>query len=155
MEKEKFDIFTQYVKKAFETVSLELTETEFNNADSEFKISDTSLIVIIGITGKNKGRILFETSLITAKKISEIMNMEPLENDNDLYLYMGEFANIVSGRATTYINNHFRGSEIRLTPPAIFAGDNLDITTPNIQSQGICYYNDIGNVRINIGFEGV
>lgn len=154
MDTEKFNIFKEYVKTAFVQVSSELLDCECTLCNSAMPADDNKVVVIIGITGKNKGRILLESDLKTAKNITEIMNFGPMENKIDLYLYIAEYANIFSGRATTYINDHFKESEVRLTPPAVFSGKSLDITTPNVQSECVFYMGEFGGVKIDIGFEG-
>ena len=110
--------------------------------------------MVIGVVGLNKGRILLMADEGTARKITEGMNGEPLEQDLDLYLYLGEFANMFSGKAITMINNTYKNRDLRLTPPVIFSGNDLDVVTPSIRSTAITFHGQ-GKVRIDIGFEGM
>ena len=71
-----------------------------------------------------------------------------------MYFYLAEFANMFCGRSTTYINNALKERGIWLAPPAIFSAKNLEINTPSIQSEKICYTGKQGCFLIDIGFEG-
>lgn len=154
MEKGKFVFFTECVEQAFGKVLALLTALNLTQSEPNLSPGSKTISVIIGITGRNKGRILLEVDDATALKITEGMNDGPLDSELELYLFLAEFANIFSGNAITRINNTYKGSELRLIPPAIFAGDNLEITTPHIDSSDLWFTGD-GNVRVNVGFEGV
>lgn len=154
MNKEKFDIFEEHVKKAFSEVAQELMFYDFFPVE-EFDIKGEEVSVIIGITGANKGRILLRVAPETNKNITEAMNEGPLDEENEYYLFLAEFCNMFSGRAITYINNQYRGGKIRLTPPAVFSGEHLEIITPKIQSKKLFFKSELGKVIIDIGFEGV
>ncbi len=157
MENTKFKNLFKNIKKAFEEVTYELLDEEYyeDNSCKPIIQGEKAIAVIIGITGTCKGRILLMISNSTAAKITEKMNYGPLSDQLEFYLHLGEFGNIVSGRAITYINNHFEKGAIRLAPPAIFAARNLDIITPNIHIEDITYQGILGPVWLNIGFEGV
>lgn len=155
MEQDKFDVFIEYVKQAFGEVTQELLDTAYQESPQDEIDIGQRTAVIIGFTGNNRGRILMETDLNTVADITDVMNAGPLEDPLDRFLYIGEFANIFSGRATTYINNHFQGTVIRLAPPAIFSGVDLKVLTPNIQTVETCFVGNYGKIILNIGFEGV
>ena len=38
------------------------------------------------------------------------------------------------------LNDTYKGSDFRLMPPAIFAGDNLDVSTPKVLSSSFVYH---------------
>ena len=48
-----------------------------------------------------------------AQKIIEGMNGAPLDNDHDLYSYLAEFTNMVSGNGIMPVNNNFIGKDLR------------------------------------------
>ncbi|MFP4016269.1 MAG: chemotaxis protein CheX, partial [Halanaerobiales bacterium] len=138
---------------AVELLDKELQEYEcYSDIGNEL---GKKIVVVVGITGDYKGRVMFESNFSSAKVITETMNYGPLEKENFLYLYMGEFVNILSGRAITFLNNINKERIVRLTPPAIFSGNGLTINTPNIQSTAR-YFQDGGiYFKLDIGFEGV
>ena len=61
-------------------------------------------------------------------------------------LYVAEFANMFCGRATTYANNEYKEREFWLTPPAIFSAENLEITSPSIESESAYYKGEQGYI---------
>ncbi|NLD91681.1 MAG: hypothetical protein GX639_03325 [Fibrobacter sp.] len=111
--------------------------------------------VIIGIVGAHKGRTLIRISDGLVTKITEEMNCGPLSNLTETTLYIGEYSNILCGKAISDINNRYVNVDLRLTPPAIFSGTNMRITTPALQSSLLCYNSDFGMVSMDIGFERV
>jgi CheY-specific phosphatase CheX len=89
------------------------------------------------------------------KKLYEAANGEPVGDEMDLCFYLAEFTNMITGSGITVLNNKYKGSNLRLTPPAIFADENLDIATPQVQSSFRSYKTNYGPIFIEIGFEGV
>ena len=155
MQKEKFDMLIKYVKKAFEEVTEELIDSKYELTELLSNEDNTKVAIVIGIAGNNKGRIFLESTFSTASSFTVSMNGEEvLEEPNEMYSYMAEFANMFCGRATTYINNEFNERTVWLTPPAIFSGVNLEIISPNINSEKIIYKGNHGCFQIDIGLEG-
>lgn len=155
MEEEKFMTFINCVSDAFRNVSDMVAEFKFTECAREKIPEEKKFNVIVGIVGKNKGRILLNAGDSTMKKLAEKMNDGPFAGMMDLYICLGEFANMFCGNAVTMINNKYRGSDIRLTPPAIFSGVDLQVITPNIRSTTTYYTSEHGLVILDIGFEGV
>lgn len=151
----KYDILFGLVKQSFEEVMSEVTG-EGIQADGEFQIDtkdQLSLSIIIGISGNTNGRILLNTTVENGKNIAEAMNFgDPLENEEDLYTYLAEFANMFCGRAATHINNKFGKREIWISPPAIFSAKDLDIVTPNVSSMKAFYECSLGKFMVDMGF---
>lgn len=154
MEDEKFNTFIDCVSEAFRNVSEMVAEFEFKECAKEKITEERKYNVIIGITGKNKGRILLNAGESLVKKLTEKMNDGPFGSVMEAYICLSEFANMFCGNAVTMINNKYRGSDMRLTPPAIFSGVDLQVITPNIHSTITCYTSSQGLVTLDIGFEG-
>ena len=110
--------------------------------------------VLIGITGKHPGRIIFDTSLETATELSRLINEENNIEQQLVLDTMSEFANIVSGHTTTLINNANKTMGLMLTPPSIFFGDKITISSPKINAHILRFNTEIGNITVSIGFEG-
>ncbi len=155
MDQGKFAQFVHWVQEAFVDVSRDLTDLEFAVTEQAPSSQETMVAAVIGMVGRNPGRIIFTLERRFAQVITNRMNGEPLDDEMELYLYFAEFANMVAGNATTPINNHYQGGEIRLTPPAIFVGNELEVTTPNITSALRYFSCGHGIVTVDIGFEGV
>lgn len=151
----KFEVLFGLVKQSFEEVMSEVTG-ESISADGEFEIETKdklSLSIIIGISGNTNGRILLNTSVENGRNIAEAMNFgDPLENEEDLFTYLAEFANMFCGRAATHINNKFGKREIWISPPAIFSAKDLDIVTPNVSSMKAFYECSLGKFMVDMGF---
>ena len=151
----KFETLFSLAKQSFEEIIMEVTGEEISSTD-EFTISAEdrlSLSIIIGISGNTNGRILLNTSVEYGKKIAEAMNFgDPLENEDDLHVYLAEFANMFCGRAATHINNAFGKRELWISPPAIFSARDLDIVTPNVSSLKAFYDCNLGKFIVDMGF---
>jgi CheY-specific phosphatase CheX len=113
------------------------------------------MVVIVGITGARPGRMIMDTGRETARQISQLINGESYDIDDQFILYtMAELANIVSGKAISHINNMYRGLGLRLTPPGIFRGDLLQVSSPRINAEMISISTPLGDFSLSVGFEG-
>ena len=112
------------------------------------------LAIIIGITGVRSGRIILDTDMETARQLSEVFNGETGIADEDIVDSMAEFANIVSGHGITQVNNLHTNLALMLTPPSVFWGDKINITSPKINAEVVTIDTPAGYVKISVGFEG-
>ncbi len=149
----KFGVLFDFAKKSFEEIIAEISGEEITPTDM-FKIeAENTLSIIIGISGDTNGRILLNTSLEYGRNLAKTMNFgDELDSEDDLYVYLAEFANMFCGRTATYINNKFGKREIWITPPAIFSAKDLDIVTPNVTSMQAYYKSTFGEFIVDIGF---
>lgn len=155
LEKEKFNTLVSFIKKSFEDVTEELLETKYSICNASEEKDNAKVCIVIGITGKNKGRILLQSDFESASNFAMAMNGNDFfEDPKDMYLFLAEFSNMFCGRAATHINNEFKEREAWLTPPAIFSAKKLEITAPSVQSEKIHYKGEQGCFLIDIGFEG-
>ncbi len=155
MKSEKFEYMCKCMIDSFLKIAKEMADLKFNlnnNLDPVFNIKKTAIIV--GIVGANPGRIQLETNETMSQTIAEKMNGETLNNPLEVYFSLAEFANIFSGNGLTVINNQFPGSQLRLTPPSIFVGESLELTTPNIEHAKSVLFDGEDLLRIDIGFKG-
>jgi len=152
---DKQELLFSLAKKSFEEVVAEITE-ETLVANGEFSIPTDdrlSLSIIIGLSGETNGRILINTSVAYGNNIAVAMNFgDPLDSQDDLFIYLAEFANMVCGRAATHINNQFGKREIWISPPAIFSAQDLEIITPNVSSMKAYYEFTHGKFILDMGF---
>lgn len=155
MVENKFETLFDLAKQSFEEVMFEVTSEQIT-AYHEFALEPQdrlSLSIIIGISGNTNGRILLNTSVEYGKNIAVAMNFgDPLEKEEDLHVYLAEFANMFCGRAATHINNKFGKREIWISPPAIFSAKDLDIVTPNVSSMKAYYECGLGKFIVDMGF---
>ena len=147
----------QVTQDALRRVAWEAAQREFLPQDTG-ALEDERVAVVVGLVARHsrqKGRFLLEMDQELAENLTESMNGGPLEEATELYLFAGEFLNMVGGNALTAINNHYRGLEYRMTPPAIFAGKGLEVLTPLVRSRAVWYRSKKGGARFDVGFEGV
>lgn len=145
------------IRSSFEEMAVEVAERHFSPLPEPFFGRDRVVVVLSLISGDEsmRGRVLFEGDTAQMRDIAETMNGEPLSETTELYFYVGEFVNIFCGHAVTTINNAYRGIQFRLTPPAIFAGTNMDVFTPSVAGRFFAYGGERGSLRLDVGFEGV
>lgn len=110
--------------------------------------------VIIGITGAKPGRIILDTSMETALQLSEAFNGESGLAEDEIIDSMAEFTNIVSGHGITQVNNAQEKLTLMLTPPSVFWGNNIKITSPKINAEVVTIETPVGLIKISVGFEG-
>ena len=154
-EKSKYETLYELAKKSFQEVIEEVTGDNVTSCDP-FEIvteKQLSLSIIISLAGNTNGRILLNTTVTDGMNIAVAMNFgEPLDNNEDLHVYLAEFANMFCGRAATHINNEFGKREIWISPPSIFSAMDWDIITPNVTSMKAYYDCPLGKFIIDMGF---
>jgi len=157
MEKENSNYLSFFAQSLGETIT-EMAELSCDIGSPQTQpgtITSLGIAVIIGITGVRRGRIILDSSRETARKLSQLINQEEYDiNDHFILFTMSELTNIVSGRAITMVNNANKGLGLRLTPPGIFFGDKLFITSPKIDAQIMTVSTPVGNMQVSVGFEG-
>jgi len=109
---------------------------------------------LVGLAGDVEGRVLFDMSLGTALKIASKMNNEELPQFDDLAkATISELANMITAQAVTKL--HELGFKFDLTPPALFAGEKMEIaalgnTSENIEALIVPLITEYGKVEINV-----
>lgn len=144
---------TRFFGDALKNITAQMTGVVLNDIEDAALDDQIVFAVIVGIVGAHKGRMLIRISSGLVIKITEEMNCGPLPNLTETTLYIGEFSNILSGKAISDINTLYKDFDLRLTPPAIFSGNNMKIITPALQSTLLYYNSDFGKVSMDVGFE--
>lgn len=155
MDQTKFQVFCDCFYEAFQKMVTSIPGLAISLNHEAKEIGGKTLSAIVGVVGLNKGRVNLEMNENLARKIYECANGETAGDEMDLCFYLAEFTNMVTGNGITALNNTYKGINLRLTPPAIFAGDNLEITTPQVMTVAKLFHTQYGTIRIVIGFEGV
>jgi CheY-specific phosphatase CheX len=155
MEQEKLNSFSKYIGEAFLKLVKNIPGLSFTNSNQPIYLNGKKFLAIVGVAGMNKGRILVEINEKLAQTMFEIVNESQPDDEDELYFYLAEFANVIGGNGLTSINNTYKGIELRLTPPVVFAGENLEFNTARTQAASMFYHAEHGAIRIEVGFEGV
>lgn len=93
-----------------------------------------SVIIIIGITGKIRGQVIFTMSKDTALKIASHMmyGMPVTELDEISKSAISELTNMILGNTATLLYN--RGIGIEITPPSLLLGESMQISTNKLKT---------------------
>lgn len=109
---------------------------------------------IVGITGEGEGRVLFEMSRQTALAIAAEMNDEPQTELGRLAkATLSELASMITGRAISLLND--KGYELRVSPPTLIAGDNVTISTTELETLRVPLETTHGEVVVNVAMATV
>jgi chemotaxis protein CheX len=99
----------------------------------EIYLKPTSMTImgvaaLVGLAGDVEGRVLFDMTRETALYVAGTMNGENFKNLDELgKATIQELANMITAQAVTKL--HDLGFKFDLTPPALFTGDNMEVST--------------------------
>ena len=109
---------------------------------------------IVGVTGEGEGRVLFEMSRQTALAIAAEMNDEPQSELGSLAKdTLSELASMMTGRAISLLND--KGYHLRVSPPTLIAGDNVTISTAELETLTVPLETIHGEVVVNVAMATV
>ena len=113
-----------------------------------------NIAVIVGLTGKIRGQVIISLSKLSALSIASDMmgGMEIIELNDISKSAISELANMIMGNAATLLSSKNIGVDI--TPPSLLVGENLTITTSNVQT--VCVPLELKNenlIEIDISIE--
>ena len=104
---------------------------------------------IVGLAGDVEGRVIFDMTPETALKIASTMNQEEFTEFDELgRATITELANLITAQAVTKL--HDLGFKFDLTPPALFTGDNMSISSSDIEALIVPMETAQGKVEINV-----
>jgi len=103
----------------------------------------------VGLAGNVEGRVLFDMTMETALAVASEMNGETLTTLDDLgKATITELANMITAQAVTKL--HDLGFTFDLTPPAIFTGQNMEITDNEVEALIVPVIIKQGKIEINV-----
>jgi len=103
----------------------------------------------VGLAGNVEGRVLFDMSMETALAVASEMNGETLTTLDDLgKATITELANMITAQAVTKL--HDLGFTFDLTPPAIFTGENMEISDNEVEALIVPVIVKQGKIEINV-----
>ena len=108
--------------------------------------------VIVGLAGQISGRVIIDMSRETGLKIASTMNDETLTEYDELVVStITELANMITGKAVTWLTE--LGFQFDITPPALFIGDNIQISGNNVEVMVVPIELPQGRLEISIGIK--
>ncbi len=120
----------------------------------ELYLKSTSMPVmgvaaLVGLAGDVEGRVIFDMNMDTAMKIASKMNNEELKSFDDLAkATITELANLITAQAVTKL--HDLGFRFDLTPPALFTGENMEISDHDVEALIVPMDTVQGKIEVNV-----
>jgi chemotaxis protein CheX len=125
----RVEYINPFVEAAFGVLK-EVLNTDIKRGDLYLKNSSMSIMgvaALVGLAGDVEGRVLFDMTKDTALNVASAMNSEELKTLDELVkATITELANMITARAVTKL--HDLGFKFDLTPPALFSGENMEIS---------------------------
>jgi len=130
-----------------EVLGIDVERKEISLRSKAVPVLDVA--VIVGLVGQVEGRVLFDMSKKTALNIVSKMNEEEIKEFDELAkATITELGNMITGRAVTKLSD--MGYRFDVTPPAIFAGDNMEISDVELEALVVPIETSLGRIEINV-----
>ncbi len=147
----RVEYINPFVEAAFNVLN-EVLETEIERGELYLKAVSQPILglaTIIGLAGDVEGRVLIDMSAKTALDIASQMNGEELpELDELAKATITELANMITGQAVTKLFD--LGFKFDLTPPAIFTGENMQVSDSGVEALIVPIDTGLGKLEINV-----
>jgi chemotaxis protein CheX len=150
----RVEYINPFVEAAFNVLK-EVTQVEVKRGDLYLKNSSMKIMgvaALVGLAGDVEGRVLFDMTKETALHVVSIMNGGEKFTllDEMAKATITELANMITGQAITKL--HDLGFKFDLTPPALFSGDNMEISnTLKVEALIVpMELQGIGNIEVNV-----
>ena len=107
---------------------------------------------LVGLAGDVEGRVLFDMTKETALHVAGAMNGEEFTVLDELgRATIQELANMITAQAVTKL--HALGFKFDLTPPALFTGENMEVSTNLGQVEALVVPIELGaagKIEVNV-----
>jgi chemotaxis protein CheX len=150
----RVEYINPFVEATFNVLK-EVLNVEVKRGDLYLKEASMNIMgvaAIVGLAGDVEGRVLFDMTKDTALKVAGAMNdNETFTSFNDMVkATITELANMITAQAVTKL--HDLGFKFDLTPPALFSGENMEISnTLNIEALIVPMdLGNIGKIEVNV-----
>jgi len=143
----RVEYINPFVESAFNVLK-EVLQSDVKRGDLFLKSTSMQIqgvAALVGLAGDVEGRVLFDMTKSTALAVASGMNGEEMKVLDDMVkATITELANMITAQAVTKL--HDLGFKFDLTPPALFTGDNMEISN-NLEVEAL-------NVPMEIGPAG-
>ena len=131
----RVEYINPFVEAAFNVLK-EVLNTDVKRGDLYLKSTTMSIMgvaALVGLAGDVEGRVLFDMTKDTALNIVSAMNGEKFTQlDEMAKATIQELANMITAQAVTKL--HDLGFKFDLTPPALFSGENMEISNHEVEA---------------------
>ena len=151
----RVEYINPFVESAYNVLT-EVLGTEIKRGELYLKSTSMPVLgvaAVVGLAGDVEGRVLFDMTTETAVNIAGAM-LEGMDMDKPSALDdMGkatitELANMITGQAVTKLHN--LGFQFDLTPPAIFTGENMEVSDTGVEALIVPMELPQGKIEINV-----
>jgi len=126
----RVEYINPFVESAFNVLK-EVLNCDVKRGEIYLKPTSMSIMgvaALVGLAGDVEGRVLFDMTKDTALHVAGAMNGEAFTVLDELgKATIQELANMITAQAVTKL--HEIGFKFDLTPPALFTGDNMEVST--------------------------
>ena len=140
----RVEYINPFVEAAFNVLK-EVLNSDVKRGDLYLKSSTMQIMgvaALVGLAGDVEGRVLFDMTKETALAVASGMNGEKMDVVDDMVkATITELANMITAQAVTKL--HDLGFKFDLTPPALFTGDNMEISN-NLEVEALIVPMEIG-----------
>jgi chemotaxis protein CheX len=148
----RVEYINPFVEAAF-SVLKEVLNTDVKRGDLYLKSTTMSIMgvaAIVGLAGDVEGRVVFDMTKQTALGIAGVMNGEPFAAMDEMAkATIQELANMITAQAVTKL--HDLGFKFDLTPPALFTGENMEISNHEVEALIVpMELGPLGKIEINV-----
>ncbi len=151
----RVEYINPFVESAYNVLK-EVLNTEVNRGELYLKSTSMPVLgvaAVVGLAGDVEGRVLFdmtkETAVHIASSMLEGMEMEKVDELDDMgKATITELANMIAGQSVTKLHN--LGFKFDLTPPAIFTGENMEVSDTGVEALIVPMEVPQGKIEINV-----
>ena len=147
----RVEYINPFVEAAFNILK-EVVDSDIKRGELYLKSTSQPVLgvaAIVGLAGDVEGRVLFDMTEPTALGIAGQMNGEELASFDELAkATITELANMITAQAVTKL--HDLGFTFDLTPPAIFTGENMEVTDTGVEALIVPIELNYGKLEINV-----
>jgi chemotaxis protein CheX len=151
----RVEYINPFVESAY-SILTEVLKMEVKRGEIYLKSNSMSVLgvaAIVGLAGDVEGRVLFDmtqkTAINVANHMLQDMGMEPINSFSDMgKATITELANMITGQAVTKLHN--LGFSFDLTPPALFTGENMEVSDHKVEVLIVPMEMSIGKIEINV-----
>jgi chemotaxis protein CheX len=150
----RVEYINPFVESAF-SVLKEVMDAEVKRGEIYLKPTTMSIqgvAALVGLAGDVEGRVLFDMTKETALHVAGAMNQEEFTTFDELAkATIQELANMITAQAVTKL--HDLGFKFDLTPPALFTGDNMEVSTNLGEVEALIVPMELGNngkIEVNV-----
>jgi chemotaxis protein CheX len=150
----RVEYINPFVEATFNILK-EVLNTDVKRGELYLKESSMRIMgvaALVGLAGDVEGRVLFDMTKDTALKVAGVMNGgETFTTLDDMAnATITELANMITAQAVTKL--HELGFKFDLTPPALFSGENMEISnTMKVEALIVpMELGPIGKIEVNV-----